>query len=65
MEAAGDAGRWQLYLDVINATNRDNVGQLDPRLAYDPGSPLDQPRLYFEPTAAIPFLPSVGVRFRF
>jgi len=61
----GATGRWQLYLDVINATNRDNVGQLDPRLAYDPGSALDQPRLYFEPTAAIPFLPSLGVRFRF
>ena len=61
----GDAGRWLFYLDVINATNRDNVGQLDPRLAYDPGSALDQPRLDLEPTAAIPFLPSIGVRFRF
>ena len=61
----GAAGRWQLYLDVINATNRDNVGQLDPRLAYDPASALDQPRLYLAPTAAIPLLPSLGVRFRF
>ena len=61
----GDAGRWLFYLDVINATNRDNVGQLDPRLSYDPGSTLDQPRLDFEETAAIPFLPSIGVRFRF
>jgi hypothetical protein len=50
---------------VINATNRDNVGQVDPSLAYDPGSALDQPRLVLEPSAAIPFLPSVGVRFRF
>ena len=61
----GDAGRWLLYLDVINATNRQNVGQVDPRLEHDPGSSLDQPRLFFEGTAAIPFLPSVGVRFRF
>ena len=61
----GDAGRWLFYLDVINATNRDNVGQVDPSLAYDPGSALDQPRLVLEPTAAIPFLPSIGVRFRF
>jgi outer membrane receptor protein involved in Fe transport len=61
----GAAGRWLLYLDVINATNRDNVGQVDPRLDYDPGSALDQPRLVLEPTAAIPFLPSIGVRFRF
>ena len=61
----GDAGRWLFYLDVINATNRDNAGQIEPRLAYDPASPLDQPRLLLEPAAAIPFLPSVGVRFRF
>jgi outer membrane receptor protein involved in Fe transport len=61
----GSAGRWLFYLDVINATNRDNVGQLDPRLAYDPASTLDQPRLTLEPTAALPFLPSIGVRFRF
>jgi outer membrane receptor protein involved in Fe transport len=61
----GDSGRWLFYLDVINATNRKNVGQLDPRLAYDPASTLDQPRLSFEPTGAIPLLPSFGVRFRF
>jgi outer membrane receptor protein involved in Fe transport len=61
----GDAGRWLVYLDVINATNRDNVGQVDPRLLYDPASALDQPRLVLEPTAAIPFLPSIGVRFQF
>jgi TonB dependent receptor-like, beta-barrel len=61
----GETGRWLFYVDVINATNRDNVGQLDPRLSYDPASPVDQPRLALEPTAAIPFLPSVGVRFRF
>jgi hypothetical protein len=61
----GDAGRWLFYLDVINATNRQNVGQVDPRLEHDPTSALDEPRLYFEETAAIPFLPSVGVRFRF
>jgi hypothetical protein len=60
----GDAGRWLFYLDVINATNRDNVGQYDPRLSYDPDSATDQPRLTLEPTAAIPFLPSLGVRFR-
>jgi outer membrane receptor protein involved in Fe transport len=61
----GESGRWLFYLDVINATNRKNVGQVDPRLAYDPTSTLEQPRLSFESAAAIPFLPSVGVRFRF
>lgn len=61
----GDAGRWLFYLDVINATNRDNAGQLEPRLAYDADSPLEKPRLLIEPAAAIPLLPSIGVRFRF
>jgi outer membrane receptor protein involved in Fe transport len=61
----GDAGRWLFYLDVINATNRQNVGELDPLLSHDPASPADQPRLTLEPSAAIPFLPSVGIRFRF
>jgi hypothetical protein len=61
----GDAGRWLFYLDVINATNRENAGQIEPRLDYDPASALDQPRLQLEPSAAIPFLPSLGVRFRF
>jgi hypothetical protein len=59
----GRAGRWTLYLDVINVLNRDNAGALDPRLEYDPTS--DRPRLVEEPTAALPILPSLGVRFRF
>jgi len=61
----GVAGRWQLYLDVINATNRKNAGQIDTTLAYDPASPLDQPGLVEKRAASIPFLPSFGVRFRF
>jgi hypothetical protein len=61
----GAAGRWQLYLDVINATNRKNAGQIASTLEYDPASTVDQPRLVEERAAAIPFLPSFGVRFRF
>jgi hypothetical protein len=61
----GESGRWLFYLDVINATNRANAGQIDPRLEHDPLSPDDRPRLVLEPSANIPFLPSVGVRFRF
>jgi len=61
----GAAGRWMIYLDVINATNRKNAGQIAASLAYDPASALDQPRLVEERAAAIPFLPSFGVRFRF
>jgi hypothetical protein len=61
----GEAGRWLLYLDAINATNRKNAGQIDATLEYDPASALDQPRLVEQRAAAIPFLPSIGVRFRF
>jgi hypothetical protein len=59
----GRAGRWELYLDVINVLDRENVGFYDPRLEYDPAA--DRPRLVEEGTASIPFLPSFGVRFRF
>jgi TonB-dependent receptor-like protein/carboxypeptidase family protein len=59
----GTAGRWQLYLDVINLLNRQNAGLIEPSLFYDPGS--DRPRLEEHSSAGIPFLPSVGVRFRF
>lgn len=59
----GPAGRWSIYLDVINATNRDNAGTYDTKLAYDPAS--DRPRVVEEPAGGLPFLPSLGVRFRF
>jgi hypothetical protein len=61
----GTEGRWMFYLDVINATNRKNAGQVTSTLEYDPASPVDQPRLVEKPDVAIPFLPSFGVRFRF
>lgn len=59
----GPRGRWQLYLDVINLLNRDNAGMIEANLEHDPAS--DRPRLVEERSAGIPFLPSVGVRFRF
>jgi hypothetical protein len=59
----GPSGRWQVYLDVINATNRANAGAIDTQLEYDPGA--DRPRLVFARSAALPLLPSIGVRFRF
>ena len=59
----GPAGRWQLYLDVINATNRKNAGAIDAELRYDPDA--DRPRIVLQRAGAIPLLPSVGVRFRF
>lgn len=61
----GAAGRWLVYLDVLNATNRKNAGQIASSLEYDPASTLEMPRLVEERAAAVPFLPSFGVRFRF
>jgi hypothetical protein len=59
----GAAGRWQVYLDVINLLNHHNAGVIEPSLRYEPGS--DRPTVVEERSAGIPFLPSVGVRFRF
>jgi outer membrane receptor protein involved in Fe transport len=59
----GTAGRWELYAEVLNLLNRENAPGLDPRLAYDPTS--DHPRVVETPIGSIPFLPTIGVRFRF
>lgn len=59
----GVQGRWLFYLDVINATNRKNAGMMEDRLEYDEGQ--DRPRLVEAKTAALPFLPSFGIKFRF
>ena len=59
----GAAGRWELYVEVINLLNRKNAGALDPRLEYDPTS--DRPAIVEEPDRSIPRLPTIGVRFRF
>jgi len=55
--------RLQIYLEVINVTNRRNAGTLDPQLEYDPAS--DRPRLTVTREAGIPLLPTFGIRFRF
>jgi hypothetical protein len=56
-------GRWQFYLEAINALNRKNAGMLDATLAYDAGS--DRPSVVYERRAALPLLPSFGIRCRF
>lgn len=57
------AGRWQVYLDVLNALDRANVSQLQPDLEYDPTS--DRPRITYSSDSGLPRLPSVGFRYRF
>jgi hypothetical protein len=55
--------RWLLYFEVINLLNRKNAAQLESDLVYDPGS--DRPSVTTTNDAALPLLPSFGVRFRF
>jgi hypothetical protein len=55
--------RWQLYVEVINLLNRDNASDISVDLEYDPDS--DRPRLTETRTGRLPFLPSVGLRYRF
>ncbi|HET6900142.1 MAG TPA: TonB-dependent receptor, partial [Vicinamibacteria bacterium] len=59
----GEKGRWQFYVEAINALARKNVSAIDGTLEYDPGS--DRPKLVETPTDGVPFLPTFGVRFRF
>jgi hypothetical protein len=55
--------RWQIYLEVINALNRDNAGSLETELVYDPLS--DRPALSTVRQGRLPLLPSFGLRYRF
>lgn len=57
------SSRWQFYAEVINVLNRKNAGALGTKLEYNPSG--DRPRLIYERGAAIPLLPSIGVRLRF
>ena len=60
---AGAAGRWELYLDIINVLNRKNVGNIQNHLEADATS--DRPRLVETASRSIPMLPSFGMRLRF
>ena len=56
-------GRWQIYVEILNALNRKNVSGLRSELEYDPTS--DRPRLVSDNEGGFPRLPSLGVRYRF
>ena len=59
----GEPSRWLFYLEFINATGRDNVGQYEAKLRPVRGA--SEPRIEEVPTASLPFLPTFGIRFRF
>lgn len=56
-------GRWQLYVEIINATNRQNAGTLSPVLEYNPKG--DVPALTYAKEQGLPLLPTFGARVRF
>ena len=56
-------GRWEVYVEVLNALNRKNVSQLQPELLYDPSS--DRPQIGYSSDSGLPRLPSFGLRLRF
>ena len=59
----GEKGRWQFYVEVINALRRKNTSSIDAELEYDPDS--DRPRLVETRGGSVPLLPTFGIRFRF
>ncbi len=58
----GPSGRWEFYVEVINALNRKNAGVLDPQLEYDPTS--DHPQIVEKRDQSIPRLPTIGIRVK-
>ena len=56
-------GRWQIYVEILNALNRKNGSAICYDLRYDPSS--DRPRLVSGIDSGFPPVPSFGVRYRF
>lgn len=59
----GAAGRWELYVEVINLLNRKNAGSLTPELEYNVSA--DRPMIVEKRDQGIPRLPTLGVRVHF
>ncbi len=59
----GHAGRWSVYVDVINLLAWDNPGLILYRVEQSPFG--FGPVIASEPSYSLPFLPSAGLRFRF
>lgn len=62
IHSASRSGRWQVYVEILNALNRRNAGDLTPVLDYDPLG--DRPHLRYTSENGLPRLPSIGVRVR-
>jgi hypothetical protein len=58
----GVTGRWEIYLEAINALNRRNAWFMDATIV---GGGTGGLRLEEEPVGGLPRIPTFGVRFRF
>jgi hypothetical protein len=58
----GINGRWQIYVEVLNALNRKNAFFVDANIV---GGGTGGLRLEEEPVGGLPRIPTFGVRFRF
>ena len=59
----GPGGRWSVYTEVLNATNRDNGVGMFAQVVADPGAVV--PTVEETPSFGLPRVPTVGVRLRF
>jgi outer membrane receptor for ferrienterochelin and colicin len=58
----GVTGRWQLYVEILNALNHPNAWIMDANIVSEGGGGL---RLQEEPVGGLPRIATIGVRFRF
>jgi hypothetical protein len=59
----GRDGRFLVYLDLINVLGRENAGRINTVLVRGPDP--ERPVVTEEPVLSLPFVPSLGLRFRF
>ena len=58
----GATGRWQLYVESLNVTNRRNAWIMDANIVRGSEGGL---RLQEEPVGGLPRIATIGMRFRF
>ncbi len=59
----GSAGRWSLFVEILNVLNRDNAGYMQCGLGYNPYG--ERPLIVQERDFSVPLLPTFGVSVSF
>ncbi len=62
-QPGGPNGNLEIFVEAINALNRENAIRLEPTLEYDSGSTT--PKVNEKADQGFPLLPSFGIRWRF